>query len=109
MLSLSLAVCSTVQLHGKKCAHSPSKSFVLVASVFLVINWFYVYLSQPQPLTVSIKDAFNRKGVNRKGVNLEFCILKVKGAHTPVVFTGKKIKKGTKINYPCDSFFLGSR
>lgn len=49
------------------------------------------------------------KGRNRKGVNWEFCILKVKGACAPAVFTGNKIKKVTKINYPCDSSSLGSR
>lgn len=79
---------------------------MLVASVFVVINQSYVYLSQPQPLTISIKFTFNGKGANRKGVNMEFCILKVKGACAPAIFTGKKIKKVTKTNYPCDNLEL---
>lgn len=108
MLSPSLAVCSVVQLHSEKCAHPPSKSLVLVACV-LGDSAVLCVPESASTLTVSIKDAFNGKGVNRKDVNLEFCNLKVKGALTPAAFTGKKIKKVTKINYPCDSCSLGSR
>lgn len=49
------------------------------------------------------------KGRNRKGVNLQFCVLKVKGTHASAVFAGKTIKKVTKINYPHDSCSLSSR
>lgn len=102
MLSPSLAVCNTVQLNCKKCACQPSKSFMLVVS--FMIHLSYMYLSQAQPLTVSIKGAFN--GRKRKGVNLEFCISKVKWAGAPAAFTGMKIKRVTIINYSCDSCSL---
>lgn len=97
MLSPSLAVCSIVQLHNQKRAPPPSKSLVLVACVLGDSSVLCVPESA-STLTASIKDAFNGKGVNRKDVNLEFCILKVKGALTPAVFTRKKIKKVTKSN-----------
>lgn len=49
------------------------------------------------------------KGRNRKGVNLQFGVLKVKGTHAPAVFEGKTIKKVTKINYPHDNCSVSSR
>lgn len=99
MLSPSLAVCNTVQINRKKCACQPSKSFMLVVS--FMIHLSYMYLSQAQPLTVSIKGAFN----GRKR-NLEFRISKVKWAGAPSAFTGMKIKRVTIINYSCDSCSL---
>lgn len=49
------------------------------------------------------------KGSNRKGVNLQFYVLKVKGTYASDVFAEKTIKKVTKINYPHDSCSLSSR
>lgn len=75
---------------------------MLVAS--FMIYQSYMYLTQAQPLTVSIKGAFNVR--KKKGVNLEFHVSKVKWAGAPAAYTGKKIKKVTSINYSCDSCFL---
>lgn len=72
MLSPSLAVCSIVQLHNQKCAPPPSKSLVLVACVLGDSSVLCVPESA-STLTVSIKDAFNGKGVNRKGQKQERC------------------------------------
>lgn len=56
-----------------------------------------------------MKKVLTGKGRNRKDVNLQFCVLKVKGMHASAVFAGKAIKKVTKINYPHDSCSLSSR